>query len=140
MRVRALIEVEDCFDSSTIREVVLDEALSAAALRRLEPLGAIECHTEFPRPFFRVKCRGGYYFKGVVGADSFRVFFDLRPAAELLDDLRRSIDQALGEESPAGETAEGTAGGTTGETAEGTARGTVDGTPEGTPESPRTGG
>ena len=95
MKVRALLEVEDCFDNSAIREVLLDEALGEDALWRLASLGQVECRSEFPRPFFRVKCPSGYYLKGVVGAESFRVFFDLSRSPEVLDHLVRAIDQAL---------------------------------------------
>ena len=95
MRILEVIVIEDCFADSSMLELRLDGLLAASDVRALAPLGSLEYHPEFPRPFFRLRCPDGSSFKGVVGRDRIRVVLSA-PAkpeviAQALDPLRRAL-------------------------------------------------
>ena len=95
MKVRAMVEVEDCFEHSALWEVVLDAPLDAPAVQRLGSLGRLEYRPEFPRPFFRIHLSGGPCLKGVVGTPGFRVFFGTPPPPGAVSALIEAIDGTL---------------------------------------------
>ncbi len=95
LTIREIALVEDCFEDSAIREIRLARALDETAVFRLATIGDLEYHPEFPRPFFRVRIPGGSYLKGVVGAESFRVFFPRPPDAAELRALGEAVEAAL---------------------------------------------
>lgn len=96
MSVLEIRLVEDCFNRSQIREFVLDHPVDVASVRRLGEFGELELHSEFPRPFFRIRLAlpggGACRLKGVVGSDRFKGVFDDAPGDEDLARLRAILD------------------------------------------------
>jgi hypothetical protein len=94
--------VEDCFEESQMRDLMLDRALTADAIRGIGRLGVLQYYPDFPHPFFRVVCDSETRLKGVEGTKRIRAIFDCRPRPEVIEDLARSIEEASStDEAPA---------------------------------------
>jgi hypothetical protein len=73
--IRAIVTVEDCLDSTAVREVQLHRSVTEELMRRLAEEATLKFYPHFPRPYFRIERRREYVVQGVIGNDSFRVTF-----------------------------------------------------------------
>jgi hypothetical protein len=72
MKVSAINRIEDCFDGSYIREIVLDEVITEETVRCFRAIGTLDYYPDFARPFFKVT-GAGFSMKGVVGNSTIRL-------------------------------------------------------------------
>jgi len=75
MRIADVKRVEDCFDGSRVMRYFFDAPWTAAAIRRLAPLGRLEYFDDFPRPLFCVTLADGAEIKGVEGDSDCQVVY-----------------------------------------------------------------
>ena len=75
MKVNEVREVENCFDGTFIRELVLSDPSEESFIMRLGEGNELEYHPEFPRPYFKIDNYGVWSIKGVLGDNIFRVIF-----------------------------------------------------------------
>ncbi len=73
--IREIRLVEDCLDSTAVREVVLLAPLKESLMRRMADKATLKYYPHFPRPYFRIERRRQYVAQGVIGSRSFRVTF-----------------------------------------------------------------
>ncbi|MCP4155858.1 MAG: hypothetical protein GY757_49495 [bacterium] len=71
MKVLDFKHIEDCFDGSYIKEVLLDTPISADFIRHLGKLGSLQYFPDFPRPFFRIDSEKAS-LKGIQDNNTFR--------------------------------------------------------------------
>jgi hypothetical protein len=88
-RVVAMILIESCLDSSTVKEIELDQDLGEELMRRMATEARLQYYPHFPRPYFRIERERCYVIQGVLGNRSFRVTFS--PAAD------EAVEQGLKE-------------------------------------------
>jgi len=67
MRIIGVKQLEDCFNGSSLYEIVFDESWNRASIKALSACGTLEYFPDFPRPFFRLLIQGGAQLKGVEG-------------------------------------------------------------------------
>jgi len=72
MKVVEVRELEDCFDKSQTRELILDSELTRDFIIHLGALGEFEFHEDFGRPFFKVSAPHMFILKGVQGNKSMK--------------------------------------------------------------------
>ena len=73
MNIVEIKHVEDCFDGSCIKELVLNEPISKEFIFLLGKCGTLSYFKDFASPFFRVSFDNNFYIKGVQGNDSARL-------------------------------------------------------------------
>lgn len=65
--------IEDCFDDSITRELVLDAPLDEGLMRAMAAGADLQYHPEFPRPYFRIHRPEDIVIQGVLGRLTCRV-------------------------------------------------------------------
>lgn len=75
MRVIDAKHVEDCFDGSLIKELLLSEAITKAFIFALGKEGHVQYFPHFARPFFKIRVHRLYDVKGIEGNNTMRVHF-----------------------------------------------------------------
>ena len=73
MKVIDVKHVEDCFDGSLIKEILLDTDISKELIFRLGEGGKVRYYDNFARPFFKVSVEELYDLKGIEGNRTMRV-------------------------------------------------------------------
>ena len=64
MKVVKIKHIEDCFDGSFIKELLLDRVITKPYLNNLGKLGVMKYYATFARPFYRIDFEKSY-IKGV---------------------------------------------------------------------------
>ncbi len=78
VRVLAITLVEHCLDSSTVKEIEIDQPLDEQLMRRLASEARLQYYPHFPKPYFRIERERYYVIQGVFGNTVFRVTFSPR--------------------------------------------------------------
>ena len=73
MPVVDIKNVEDCFDGTSIREVLLSFEITKAQIFALGKEGKLQYFADFARPFFKIRVEGRYDLKGIEGNNTIRV-------------------------------------------------------------------
>lgn len=73
MKVVDIKHVEDCFDGSLIKEMLLAEKISKEQIFALGQDGDVQYFPHFARPFFKIRVQGLFDLKGIEGNQSIRV-------------------------------------------------------------------
>ena len=94
-RVLAITLLENCTDSSTVKEFRLDEPLSEHLMRAMALGGDLKYYAHFPRPYFRIERALHYVIQGVVGNHTFRVTFSPQANEDTESELCGAIQGAL---------------------------------------------
>jgi|GEM_PF-4370220 len=91
MKVIDVKHVEDCFDGSMIKELLLDSEISKEFVFAMGAGGQVQFFADFPRPFFKVRMENLYDLKGIANQRTMRVHLK---SVKLfaLDDLRKKIE------------------------------------------------
>ena len=76
MNIEKIINIEDCFDGSYIREFVLDNAIEQNFIVNFAKDGELFLYDKFPRPFFKINIPDECHIKGIIGNKSIKVHFD----------------------------------------------------------------
>jgi len=91
-RIERIDDVENCLDSSTVREVFLIGGVDQEIMNRVAHQGRLQYFPYFPKPYFRVDRSRHWVIQGVIGAPSIRVTFSPSASGELLTELCDLID------------------------------------------------
>jgi hypothetical protein len=67
--------LENCLDSSTVKEFELDEPLDEQIMNALAEDAGLKYYPHFPKPYFRIDRAHHYVIQGVMGSLTFRVTF-----------------------------------------------------------------
>jgi hypothetical protein len=86
MKVVEIRHVEDCFDGSLIKELLLSHAISQDLIFSLGKGGKVQYFPHFARPFFKIRVAGVYDIKGIEGNMSMRIHLK-NPGEYSLDDF-----------------------------------------------------
>lgn len=65
--------VEDCLDGSTVKEVMLQQAINQQLVQHLGQFGQLAYYPHFAKPFFKLTCPEQLLLKGVEGNFTLRV-------------------------------------------------------------------
>ena len=93
MKVVETRHMEDCFDGSLIKEILLAEKIIREQIFTLGEGGYIQYFPDFPRPFYKIRISGLYDIKGIEGNNTMRVHlkspetFTLEKFIDLLSEI-----------------------------------------------------
>ena len=73
MKVLDIKHVEDCFDGSLIKEVLLSESVVKDQIFSIGKGGYVQYFPDFPRPFYKIRIDGLFDIKGIEGNRTMRV-------------------------------------------------------------------
>ena len=85
--------IENCLDSSAVKELCLDTPLDEGIMKRVSSQGTLQYFPDFPRPYFRVDRSRTYVLQGVLGNRSFRVTFSPMAAESAEAELVALVEQ-----------------------------------------------
>ncbi|MFW5740502.1 MAG: hypothetical protein ACOC1F_09065, partial [Myxococcota bacterium] len=74
-RVKKIRHIEDCLDSSVVKELELHEPIDEPLMRAMARDASLDYHPEFPRPYYRITRTSFWVIQGVVGNTTCRVTF-----------------------------------------------------------------
>jgi hypothetical protein len=86
MEVIEIKHVEDCFDGSLIKELLLSQELNKDFIFALGKDGDIQYFSHFARPFFKIRVPDIYDLKGIEGNKTMRIHVK-NPLKYSLDDF-----------------------------------------------------
>ena len=86
MEVIEVRHVEDCFDGSLIKELLLSSEVSKELIFALGKNGDVQYFAHFARPFFKIRVSGIYDVKGIKGNKTMRIHLK-HPKQYTLDDF-----------------------------------------------------
>ncbi len=72
MKILDIKDLEDCFDGSFIKEILLDEKVTKEFIFHLGKMGELHYYPHFPRPFYNIDA-GEISMKGVENNLTIRV-------------------------------------------------------------------
>ena len=85
MSVVEIRDIEDCFDGSFIKELLLDQEIDEHFIELLGEIGDLRYFPEFARPFFKTRVPKVAEIKGVQGNRTLRVLLYDKTGKEWLD-------------------------------------------------------
>ncbi|MFH0733284.1 MAG: hypothetical protein V1773_03450 [bacterium] len=91
MKVMQIKHVEDCFDGTLIKELLLDCEITKEIVFKLGQKGDVQYFDHFERPFFKIRVKGLYDIKGIAGNLTIRIHLK-KPAEYTLDDFIRVLE------------------------------------------------
>ena len=89
MEVIEVKHVEDCFDDSSIYELLLDADISKEWIFAVGEGGHVQYFDNFAKPFFKIRVDGMYDLKGIQGTRTIRVHLKSRQDFTLDDFLAK---------------------------------------------------
>jgi hypothetical protein len=75
VKIIASKKLEDCLDGTSLMEYRLDSSITVAFIHYMGTFGKLDFFENMERPFFRVKKKGAYIFKGILTNDSVQVLY-----------------------------------------------------------------
>ena len=73
MEIVEIKHIEDCFDGSSIKEILFSEKINAAFIHALGKKGSLQYFKHFARPFFKIRIEGKVDAKGIEGNSTMRI-------------------------------------------------------------------
>ncbi|MBI9073726.1 MAG: hypothetical protein JEY94_19170 [Melioribacteraceae bacterium] len=73
MKVVEIKHVEDCFDGSLIKEILLSDEITKEFIHKLSGDDFLQYFPHFARPFFKIRKNGTYDIKGIEGNNTMRI-------------------------------------------------------------------
>ncbi len=90
MRITNIINIDDCFDGSGIKELCFDCEITKDFIFSLTNHGTLKYFGDFARPFYKLTVNDKYYIKGVEGNNTMRIFLQNQ---KYLNDFIQSVIQ-----------------------------------------------
>lgn len=84
--------VENCLDSSKVKEFEIDEPLDEELMNRLAGDAQLKFYPHFPRPYFRIERQRYYVIQGVLGNRVFRVTLSPSAPEGVESELRQKVE------------------------------------------------
>lgn len=92
MKVIKIKKVEDCYESSNSRDIVLSSPITKDFIDYLAKLGKSFFFEDFDIPYFKVIVKGEYTIKGALGKKTIRILLPEDLPDYPLDKLAEYID------------------------------------------------
>ena len=92
-RVLSVTLLENCLDSSTVKEITLDVPLDESIMRAAAKNAKLSYYPHFPRPYFRIDRARCYVVQGVLGNNTLRVTFSPSATEQTEQDFCRAIEE-----------------------------------------------
>ncbi len=83
MRIVNVRHIEDCFDGSFIKEILFDSIITKEFIFFLGEEGELQYLGKLKKPFFKIRVKGKYEFKGVQGNRTIRIILKNNPENSL---------------------------------------------------------
>lgn len=90
MEVVEIKHVEDCFDGSLIKELLLSGVITKGFIFALGRGGDVQYFPHLARPFFKIRVAGRYDVKGIEGNKTMRIHLK-NPNAYSLDAFIKEV-------------------------------------------------
>ncbi|MBN1659063.1 MAG: hypothetical protein JXA93_11700 [Anaerolineae bacterium] len=87
--------LENCLDSSVVKEIWLSEPVGEMVMRRMARQGKLQFFPDFPRPYFRIDRSRTYVVQGVFDNTSVRVTFSPLADVNAEEQLKAFIETPL---------------------------------------------
>ncbi len=91
-RLQAVNLLENCLDSSVVKEFVVDPPADDQLMHALAEDARLLYYPNFPRPYFRIERERAYVIQGVIDSPSLRVTFSPSAGPQTEEDLKRLVD------------------------------------------------
>jgi hypothetical protein len=75
MNVVEIEEIDDCYESSFVRDIYIDESISEEFVYYLAEFGKLIFQKEIAKPYFKVIVKGRFTIKGALTNKGMRVLF-----------------------------------------------------------------
>jgi hypothetical protein len=75
MRIKEIKAIEECLDSTAIKDIYLEDAISEEFMNYLTKYGELEYYRNFLRPFFKIGRHSKIQIKGIIGHNIITVLF-----------------------------------------------------------------
>ena len=92
MKIIEIREIEDCFDQSIMKEILLDQVIQKDFIESLGTAGSLEYFPTFARPFFKLEVSGKYIVKGIEGNRSVRIILGRKAPVQYLKDFEKFLE------------------------------------------------
>ena len=92
--------LENCLDSSSVKEICLSEPIGEIVMRRMARHARLQFFPDFPRPYFRIDRSRTYVVQGVFDNTSVRVTFSPLAGAGAEEQLLSFIETPLPDQEP----------------------------------------
>lgn len=93
MKVLKIKKVEDCLESTNVRDILMDSELIKVFIDHLGLLGKLIYYENFKKPFFKVIVRGEYTIKGAQGNKEFRVLLPENADDSIIERIMAHIEK-----------------------------------------------
>jgi len=91
MTILRIKNIEDCFESSNVRDIIISPPISKDFIFYLGRLGKLFYHDELEKPYFRIIIRGKMTIKGAETNKTVRVLMPDEPDEEEFEVLKNHI-------------------------------------------------
>ena len=92
--VESVTLLENCLDSSQVKEVTLDGPINERLMHALVEDGKLSYYSHFPRPYFRIELAGQYVIQGIINNTSLRVTFSPQATVDTEAHLLNQINSS----------------------------------------------
>lgn len=75
MHILQINELPDCFEQSSVKEIVFDSPITQVFIDKLPKYGKLDYYPNFPRPFYKLTAEL-YFLQGVQGETRARLTLD----------------------------------------------------------------
>jgi hypothetical protein len=93
MKVIHVKNIQDCFESTNVRDAILDKTITKEFIDYLGKLGRLIYETSLAKPYFKVIVRAKYSFKGSQGNKTIRILLPENASDEYVDELVKYIEK-----------------------------------------------
>ncbi len=98
MKVVKVKKVEDCYESSNARDIILSSQITKDFAKHLGKFGKLLLFDEFGISYFKLIVKGKYTVKGAFGKTILRVILPEEDVDISIDDLVKHIESYKGKE------------------------------------------
>lgn len=92
MKVVKIKKVEDCYESSNTRDILLSQPITEDFVKYLGKIGKLILFNEFDVPYFKIIVKGEYTIKGAFGKKTIRILLPEDISDYPLDSLIKVIN------------------------------------------------
>lgn len=86
MTILDIKHIEDCFDGSSVKELLLSSPITSTLIQDLGSKGHLQYFPHFARPFFKLRITNKVDLKGIEGNNTIRIRLRM-PLEKNLQDL-----------------------------------------------------
>ncbi|TAL69316.1 MAG: hypothetical protein EPN82_07175 [Bacteroidetes bacterium] len=93
MKVLRVKNINDCFESTNVRDAIVDAPISKSFIDYLGKLGKLIYEASLEKPYFKVIVRAKYTIKGSQGNKTIRMMFPENAGDMYVDEIVEYINQ-----------------------------------------------